>query len=78
MATLDDKLLGEKKHYYCDSSDDERDEQDERPAFEACSGQTPSAYSNQIQSPLSPTEPYSTNVSVFFHFIFFLVYFNLY
>lgn len=61
MATLDDKLLGEKKHYYCDSSDDERDEHDERPAFGASGGQTRSSYSNQIQSPLSPTEPYSTN-----------------
>ena len=30
MATLDDKLLGEKLHYYCDSSDDERDENDEK------------------------------------------------
>lgn len=26
MATLDDKLLGEKLHYYCSSSEDEDDE----------------------------------------------------
>lgn len=25
MTTLDDKLLGEKTHYYCDSSEDEDD-----------------------------------------------------
>ena len=30
MATLDDKLLGEKLHYYCDSSDDEPDGEDGR------------------------------------------------
>ncbi len=30
MATLDDKLLGEKLHYYCSSSEDEDgDEQDD-------------------------------------------------
>lgn len=27
MSTLDDKLLGEKLHYYCSSSEDEDDEQ---------------------------------------------------
>lgn len=26
MSTLDDKLLGEKQHYYCSSSEDEEDE----------------------------------------------------
>ena len=26
MATLDDKLLGEKLHYYCSSSEDEGEE----------------------------------------------------
>ena len=29
MATLDDKLLGEKLHYYCSSSEDEADGGDE-------------------------------------------------
>ena len=29
MATLDDKLLGEKLHYYCSSSEDEHDDDDE-------------------------------------------------
>ncbi|XP_071485300.1 phosducin-like protein [Diadema antillarum] len=29
MATLDDKLLGEKTHYYCSSSEDERDDADD-------------------------------------------------
>ncbi|XP_053213581.1 phosducin-like protein [Panonychus citri] len=64
MGTLDDKLLGEKKHYYCDSDDDERDDNDDRRSgiFGASGGQSRSmGYANQIQSPLSPTEPYSTN-----------------
>ena len=26
MATLDDKLMGEKLHYYCSSSEDEEEE----------------------------------------------------
>ena len=30
MATLDDKLMGEKLHYYCSSSEDE-DEQEPAP-----------------------------------------------
>ena len=29
MATLDDKLLGEKLHYYCSSSEDEGDSDNE-------------------------------------------------
>ena len=29
MATLDDKVLGEKLHYYCSSSEDEHDDDDE-------------------------------------------------
>ena len=29
MATLDDKLLGEKLHYYCSSSEDEGEEEEE-------------------------------------------------
>ena len=29
MATLDDKLLGEKLHYYCSSSEDEGDDEGE-------------------------------------------------
>jgi len=29
MATLDDKLLGEKLHYYCSSSEDEGENDDE-------------------------------------------------
>lgn len=29
MATLDDKLLGEKLHYYCSSSEDEREVDDD-------------------------------------------------
>lgn len=29
MATLDDKLLGEKTHYYCSSDEDERDENED-------------------------------------------------
>ena len=28
MATLDDKLLGEKLHYYCSSSEDEGEEEE--------------------------------------------------
>ena len=30
MATLDDKLLGEKTHYYCSSSEDEGDRDEPR------------------------------------------------
>ncbi len=29
MATLDDKLLGEKLHYYCSSSEDEGDDDED-------------------------------------------------
>lgn len=29
MATLDDKILGEKLHYYCSSSEDEGEEEDD-------------------------------------------------
>ncbi len=29
MATLDDKLLGEKLHYYCSSSEDEGEDDDD-------------------------------------------------
>ena len=29
MATLDDKLLGEKLHYYCSSSEDEGEDSEE-------------------------------------------------
>ena len=29
MATLDDKLLGEKLHYYCSSSESEREDDDD-------------------------------------------------
>ena len=46
MATLDDKLLGEKLHYYCSSSEDEGGSDDEgqgprsqaAPAPAPCSG----------------------------------------
>lgn len=31
MATLDDKLLGEKLHYYCSSSEDEGEDSEETP-----------------------------------------------
>lgn len=30
MATLDDKILGEKRHYYCSSSSDEDDSDDDK------------------------------------------------
>ena len=30
MATLDDKLMGEKLHYYCSSSEDEEEEPPQR------------------------------------------------
>ena len=60
MGTLDDKLLGEKKHYYCDSDDDERDENDDRKPgiFGASGGLNRSMeYSKQIQSPTELVQP---------------------
>jgi hypothetical protein len=30
MATLDDKLLGEKLHYYCSSSEDDNDDDESK------------------------------------------------
>lgn len=29
MSTLEDKIMGEKLHYYCSSSEDEKDDEDE-------------------------------------------------
>ena len=38
MATLDDKLLGEKLHYYCSSSEDEGEDSEEGGAVAAGAG----------------------------------------
>ena len=38
MATLDDKLMGEKLHYYCSSSEDEGDGGDAHRVFPSCLG----------------------------------------
>ena len=45
MATLDDKLLGEKLHNYCTSSEDEDDEGTQSPAG----------------GPPPPSDPYTSN-----------------
>lgn len=63
MSTLDDKLLGEKLHYYCSSSEDEGDDEDS-----PGSGQ-----SMQTEQPVPSAPPpidtnersgYSTNVGI--------------
>ncbi|XP_068235113.1 phosducin-like protein [Palaemon carinicauda] len=54
MATLDDRLLGEKLHYYCSSSEDEDDENEKDGAKEYKEGPAPPPESNNW-------EGYSTN-----------------
>lgn len=54
MATLDDKLMGEKMQYYCSSSEDERDDEDDEGAAKVSSGgklqvvQPPSELANDM------------------------------
>lgn len=62
MATLDDKILGEKREYYCSSSseDEAGDEDNERPSELNLSNQWEPSYPSTL---LSPSES-ATNVSV--------------
>lgn len=62
MATLEDKILGEKSHYYCDSSsDDEANGDDDRgkPTELDLDNQWEPSYASTL---LSPSES-ATNVS---------------
>lgn len=43
MATLDDKLLGEKLHYYCSSSEDEGEDSEESGVVGGAGGGSSSA-----------------------------------
>ena len=57
---MDDKLLGEKVHYYCSSSEDEGEEDDERSGDEA---QHQPANTAEVSSPeINDYSGHSTNV----------------
>lgn len=58
MSTLDDKLLGEKLHYYCSSSEDEEDEGTKIPVVQT----EPVPVGPHIDP--SERSGYSTNVSL--------------
>ena len=59
MTTLDDKLLGEKTHYYCSSDDEEAEEKDDNANGEARISQPV----QQSSPPVDNWSGYSTNVS---------------
>ena len=61
MATLDDKLLGEKIHYYCSSSEDEGEDDKDSEAGAPAPEPPPPKF---IPEPdLQEWEGYSCNVS---------------
>ena len=60
--SLDDKLLGEKTHYYCSSSEDEGD--DEQDSGEESKGSAASKAPTFIPEPqIDEYKGYSTNVN---------------
>lgn len=61
MATLDDKLLGEKLHYYCSSSESEADDEDV-----SDDQQAPAEMHQSKPPPVSEWQGSSTNVWPFF------------
>lgn len=61
MATLDDKLLGEKLHYYCSSSEDEGDDEDGRNTPEPGPSKSGTKAPKFIpEAELPPTNRYNT------------------
>ena len=65
MATLDDKLLGEKTHYYCDSSDEETGRDgDEEKGPKVTKSSISKLTSNVEPEPGDDWKGYSTNVSI--------------
>lgn len=62
MATLDDRLLGEKLHYYCSSSEDEDDDDDDDKE-EKDSGPTEATNIPTPDTDLHAWEGTATNVS---------------
>lgn len=56
MATLDDKLMGEKLHYYCSSSEDESNEPPQQTASTTTSRQK-SSFRRLKQLPSTNTGP---------------------
>ena len=65
MATLDDKLLGEKLHYYCSSSEDEKEGDDDEIGEES-----PFVTQND-PAPVSKWNGSSCNVNIYLTFVTF-------
>lgn len=62
MATLDDKILGEKLHYYCSSSEDEADDDKDSEAGATEPQPPPPKFIPEPE--LQQWEGYSCNVSI--------------
>ena len=72
--SLDDKLLGEKVHYYCSSDEGEGDEEnDERQDDEQlCEGSIRESVAWDHQEVQAESNGIVTNVSYYHNFVFFL------